>query len=157
MAELLRCNACGRMQTRFQAAECDDCGSEDCSLITLDDKHLNPKQDKITSWFSRGRKFTVEAKRCRWEHFGEEYWHWCLYVHLFDGWPGLEAVRAKILEPRFHGGESYRHEEPYRITIGCDYNHLGDDYYRRSEDVDCIRADFVSLYLWARSFEEQNG
>lgn len=101
--------------------------------------------------------------------------NWCLYCKIFSNHPLFEkllAVQAfdysgaqDVINFPFHGGVTYvqhtltynlkRELEVGNITVGCDYQHYGDDWYQQVltlEDNYRIQEDALALEEYLLSF-----
>ena len=66
--------------------------------------------------------------------FREEGHRWNIYAYLHKGDPKyveLESDDYSVLPDfPFHGGCTFAEMVNGTLKVGCDYNHLGDDYFR---------------------------
>ena len=70
---------------------------------------------------------------------------WCLYVTIGTEHRKSRRARANKCDydtnlgdkiyPNWHGGCSYYSKQKTYVRIGCDYNHLGDDYFTHCDKL----------------------
>ena len=107
---------------------------------------------EVKQWFARGNSFSVEVKV--WKISGETF-IWNIYANVFEKHPIFDDNQA-INNLPFHGGVSYDRESVNQplggvrydfqaVTkvkkVGCDYNHLGDNYFNSLDGSKGIPSD----------------
>ena len=110
----------------------------------------NFKENK--QWIAQGNNFSIEVKV--WEMSGGIF-IWNVYAYIFQKHPIFEDNQAINSLP-FHGGVSYDSESVNQplggvrydfqaVTkvkkVGCDYNHLADNYFNSLDGSKGIPSD----------------
>lgn len=125
--------------------------------IEFNGKSWKPSQ----SWFIRSKTFSVEVKLHSEnpafnDGFGGEF-RWCVYAYIFPKhplFPKFESDQiyqdATEIMP-LHCGCSYLKRSADVVKVGCDYNHLHDDFYTHlegPEDALSVFNDANELFDW---------
>jgi hypothetical protein len=131
---------------------------------------VNGKSWKPTkSWFIRGKTFSVEVNLHTVEPVifdgfrddrGES--RWCIYAYIFPTHPLFSKFEsdqiyqdATEIMP-FHCGCTYLKRSPDVVKVGCDYNHLHDEFYTHiegPEDSLSVFNDANELVDWLEERE----
>lgn len=118
---------------------------------------------KVTEYNVAGTHFNVQIKH--WYTKGYEdldirgTHHWCLYAVIGEEHPLFEnAIQNECdydtdlgneIYPKFHGGCTYYNKQLTYVKIGCDYNHIYDEYYVSCEELPSgIEQDAKELFDW---------
>lgn len=116
--------------------------------------------DKEELWHRYGNKFLIEVRHSYGEPDGFNGSHrWYLYAYIYRGHPlftkfdGTHIYQDATKDMPLHGGCSYLryHVNSDKalagtpimlssIQVGCDYNHLHDEYYT---NMDTTRVDVI--------------
>ena len=107
---------------------------------------------EVKQWIAQGNGFSVEVKV--WEMSGGIF-IWNVYAYIFQKHPIFDDNQA-INNLPFHGGATYDNESVNQplgshsehrqaVTkvkkVGCDYNHLGDNYFNSLDGSKGIPSD----------------
>lgn len=131
--------------------------------MTLEE--FEKKAVKKDEWFIKSYKcFNVSIVHWvnKYNPFNEH--NWCLYVTIFNEHPLYEKAQQNTKDydldlgneiyPNFHAGCTFYNKQIDYVKIGCDYQHLGDEYFGRcSELPNEILADAKELYDWFENYE----
>jgi hypothetical protein len=129
------------------------------------------KLQHIDTWRTKGKNFWVEIKHwfdpipvCL--DYKPEH-HWTLYVKIFPKHPlAQKAAQCKNdydcdlgdkIYPNFHCGCTYYHRTEDYVQIGCDYQHLGDEWFwKQAEMPSEVLADAKDLFEFFENIEKEN-
>ena len=130
---------------------------------------FNDKLKHIDTWRAKGNNFWVEIKHwfdpipiCL--DYKPEH-HWTLYVKIFPKHPlAQKAGQCKNdydcdlgdkIYPNFHCGCTYYQRTKHYVEIGCDYQHLGDEWFwEQAEMPSEVLADAKDLFEFFKNVEE---
>ena len=126
-----------------------------------------PAYTEKHEWRLRGTGFTaVVSKHEVTGVFDEGDHRWCVYAYIYPSHPYFkEFSGTNIWQPAtepmpLHGGCTYlyyhrNHDGTITsIQVGCDYNHLGDEYFTHAatkEAAHQVFKDAESLFNWLES------
>lgn len=123
---------------------------------------------KREEWIIRGDNFSVSITHVFRRGYPEEgimpEHCWCLYATIFSKHRLFEkACENKTdydidlgdkLYGSFHCGCTYYNRQSDYVKIGCDYQHLGDEYYARCSDLpNDIISDAEDLFNYLKELE----
>ena len=118
------------------------------------------KIEKSEHYLIRGKGFNVLI--IHWhteglpEYMIEAEEHWCLYVIIHSVHPLFKKAeqyenddydKGDEIYPDWHRGCTYYNKQKSYIKIGCDYQHLGDEYFGHCKELPSeIESDAQRLY-----------
>lgn len=129
--------------------------------IKIDDKDVQMTEQN--KYYLRGTNFIVEIVRTLREghNIMPNENAWCLYVIIGEkhslyrkacmNTSDYDTELGDKIYPNFHCGCTYYKKETRQVKIGCDYQHLGDEYIYQNLSTDIpdeILQDAKDLYKW---------
>lgn len=112
-------------------------------------------------WKQHEKGFTIELVNWRHQIDDQEKWNIYVYVYPTHKWyqnnidmlkNGAYYDLDQSSSPPFHGGITRCEIHPQSIEIGCDYQHLGDEFYAIESDPHTFEYDINLLINWFNDY-----
>lgn len=104
----------------------------------------------VSYWLAKEKEYSVEVKA-----FYNNKWMWCIYIHVSDGCP-LFHNNDELLNFGMHGGVTFDRQRIDQYigdgklnkskTVGCDYEHIWDDYENHPSPFDYPNGDIPNPF-----------
>lgn len=125
---------------------------------------------KVDEWLIQGTNFNVSIRHHLQKGSGElgteDSNKWALYTNIFSTHPlfkkacknknDYDLELGNEIYSSFHGGCTYYNKQLDYVKIGCDYNHIYDEFFERSTEMPSeIVSDAKDLFDYMNSFENK--